>query len=70
MNSGDQRLKGYQYSRRCVLKVSGEDAMNKPQAPVVGDVIERDTIKNWASNPRGFVNWLRAETLGLADKKS
>ena len=45
-------------------------AMNKPQAPVVGDVIERDTIKNWASNPRGFVNWLRAETLGLADKKS
>jgi len=36
----------------------------------VGDVIERDTIKNLASNPRGFVNWLRAETLWLADKKS
>lgn len=40
-------------------------ALNKPQAPVVGKAIERDTIENWVKNPRGFVSWLRDHTLGL-----
>ena len=41
-------------------------ALNKPQAPVVGKPIERDEIESWASNPRGFVAWLRDRTLGLS----
>jgi len=40
-------------------------ALNKPQAPVVGRPIDRPEIENWASNPRGFVAWLRDQTLGL-----
>lgn len=40
-------------------------ALNKPQAPVVGKVIEREEIDGWTSNPRGFVAWLRARTLAL-----
>ncbi|MFP4326608.1 MAG: lysophospholipid acyltransferase family protein [Paracoccaceae bacterium] len=40
-------------------------ALNKPQSPVVGEVIGRDEIAAWADNPRGFVAWLRARTLAL-----
>ncbi|RBI85956.1 acyltransferase [Rhodosalinus halophilus] len=40
-------------------------ALNKPQAPVVGAPIERTEIEAWASNPRGFVAWLRERTLAL-----
>ncbi len=40
-------------------------ALNKPQAPVVGQVIEREDVVKWASNPRGFVAWLRERTLAL-----
>jgi putative hemolysin len=40
-------------------------ALNKPQAPVVGHPIDREVIAGWASNPRGFVAWLREQTLAL-----
>lgn len=40
-------------------------ALNKPQAPVVGEPIPRDDIAAWKDNPRGFVAWLRDTTLGL-----
>lgn len=40
-------------------------ALDKPQAPVVGRAIDRDEIEAWASNPRGFVAWLRERTLAL-----
>ena len=40
-------------------------ALNKPQAPVVGEPIGRDEIKKWSENPRGFVAWLREKTLAL-----
>lgn len=40
-------------------------ARNKPQAPVVGEPLERDEIERWAANPRGFANWLRDHTLSL-----
>ncbi|WP_249138928.1 lysophospholipid acyltransferase family protein [Actibacterium sp. MT2.3-13A] len=40
-------------------------ALNKPQAPVVGAPIDRAEIDGWSSNPRGFVAWLRAQTLAL-----
>ncbi|MHC0051855.1 lysophospholipid acyltransferase family protein [Actibacterium sp. D379-3] len=40
-------------------------ALNRPQAPVVGHMIERPEIEEWAGNPRGFVTWLRDRTLSL-----
>lgn len=42
-------------------------ALNKSQAPVVGQVIEREELESWSSNPRGFVNWLREKTLALKE---
>ena len=38
---------------------------NKPQSPVIGHVISRDKISKWSDNPRGFMSWLREETLRL-----
>ncbi len=40
-------------------------ALNRPQAPLVGHAIERAEVEDWAQNPRGFVAWLREQTLGL-----
>ncbi len=40
-------------------------ALNKPQAPVIGEPIGRDAIREWAGNPRGFCAWLRDRTLAL-----
>jgi putative hemolysin len=40
-------------------------AFNRPQSPVVGHVISRDKISKWSDNPRGFMSWLREETLRL-----
>ena len=40
-------------------------AFNKPQSPVVGHVIKNDNLAQWSNNPRGFMAWLRAETLSL-----
>ena len=40
-------------------------AFNKPQSPVIGHVISRDKISKWSDNPRGFMPWLREETLRL-----
>ena len=40
-------------------------ALNKPQRPVIGEPITRAEIEPWASNPRGFVAWLRQRTLDL-----
>jgi hypothetical protein len=40
-------------------------ALNKPQAPIVGRPFDRDVISAWGENPRGFMDWLRDQTLGL-----
>lgn len=40
-------------------------ALNKPQAPRVGHTISAETCREWASNPRGFMAWLRDQTLTL-----
>ncbi|WP_370296408.1 lysophospholipid acyltransferase family protein [Poseidonocella sp. HB161398] len=40
-------------------------ALNKPQAPIVGDPIAPEESRGWASDPRGFVAWLRERTLAL-----
>lgn len=41
------------------------NALHRPQKPVVGKPIGRDIIDRWRDNPRGFVAWLREETLKL-----
>ena len=43
-------------------------AMNKPQAPIVGTLINRETISEWSDNPRGFMTWIRSETLALGTR--
>ena len=43
-------------------------AMNKPQSPFVGNLIKQDEIAPWKSDPRGFMRWLREQTLGLGSK--
>ena len=43
-------------------------AMNKPQQPLVGSLIKQDEISPWKSDPRGFMRWLRKQTLTLGSK--
>lgn len=40
-------------------------ALNKPQKPVVGHPFDDARIREWSANPRGFVKWLREQTLDL-----
>ncbi len=40
-------------------------AMNKPQKPLVGDLIKQNEISSWQDDPRGFMRWLRDKTLKL-----
>ncbi|MFT6105455.1 MAG: putative hemolysin [Paracoccaceae bacterium] len=51
--------------RQGLLLYEVVDSLNKPQSPIVGTPIERDEVQPWASNPRGFVTWLREKTLAL-----
>lgn len=44
-------------------------ALNKPQSPVVGDPLGHDVIQGWSSNPRGFVAWLREQTMELGQER-
>ena len=43
-------------------------AMNKPQSPMVGNLITQTEITSWKSDPRGFMRWLREQTLALGTK--
>lgn len=38
---------------------------NKPQSPVIGAPLTDEEMEPLHSNPRGFMSWLRAHTLGL-----
>ena len=40
-------------------------AMNKPQKPLIGNIIKQDEISSWKSDPRGFMKWLRGKTIEL-----
>ncbi|WP_081784051.1 lysophospholipid acyltransferase family protein [Sulfitobacter donghicola] len=40
---------------------------NKPQKPIVGEPIPQSEIDARADDPRKFMEWLRAHTLGLKD---
>ena len=37
----------------------------KPQRPVIGKPIPASVLKDWDGNPRGFLAWLREQTLAL-----
>ena len=43
-------------------------AMNKPQNPMVGNLITQTEITSWKGDPRGFMRWLREQTLALGTK--
>ena len=51
--------------RQGLLIYEVRHALYKPQAPVVGEPFDPEEIKQWSSNPRGFVAWLREQTLAL-----
>lgn len=40
-------------------------ALNRPQSPVVGVPFAADEIAGWSRDPRGFMAWLREQTLAL-----
>ncbi len=40
-------------------------SLNKPQGPVVGHPVEAEILEKYASDPRGFMAWLRQHTLDL-----
>ena len=40
-------------------------ALNKPQAPVVGEPLSQEEVDKWKDDPRGFMAWLRDHTLSL-----
>jgi putative hemolysin len=54
--------------RQGLLLYEVAHALNKPQRPVIGDLIERADITKWGSDQRGFVNWLRQTTLDLGQR--
>ncbi len=51
--------------RQGLLIYEVRHALYKPQAPIVGEPFDPEEIKQWSSNPRGFVAWLREKTLAL-----
>jgi putative hemolysin len=40
-------------------------SLNRPQRPIVGEPIPSDMYEEWKGNPRGFMAWLREQTLAL-----
>ncbi|MEM9550827.1 MAG: lysophospholipid acyltransferase family protein [Pseudomonadota bacterium] len=42
-------------------------SLNKPQGPIVGPPLEQSFVDQWASDPRGFMAWLRSHTLSLGE---
>lgn len=43
-------------------------ALDKSQAPVIGEPLSAADLAEWKSNPRGFMDWARAHTLALGGK--
>lgn len=43
-------------------------ALFKPQRPFIGAPIPPEALKAWDSNPRGFLAWLREQTLALGQR--
>lgn len=51
--------------RQGLLLYEIKSSLNKPQAPIIGHPIGPEQTRNWASNPRGYLAWLRDTTLSL-----
>jgi putative hemolysin len=51
--------------RQGLLLHEAVHSLGKPQTPVVGAPIGPEELKEWSSNPRGLVAWLRETTLAL-----
>ena len=51
--------------RQGLLLYEIKSALNRPQAPIIGHPIGPDETRKWASNPRGYLAWLRETTLSL-----
>lgn len=67
-----QNSRGYQIAantwsvlRQGLLLYEVRHALDKAQAPIVGDVIPPEGWSEWKSNPRGFMAWLRDITINL-----
>lgn len=67
-----QNTRAYQWAaktsatlRQSLLLNEIRAALNKPQRPVIGAAILPEQIAPWARDPRGWLAWLRAHTLGL-----
>lgn len=41
---------------------------NRPQSPIIGEVLSDEQMEQLKTNPRGFMAWLRQHTLNLDDK--
>ena len=42
---------------------------NRPQRPIVGEPVSDERMKMLESDPRGFMEWLRAHTLSLGERQ-
>jgi putative hemolysin len=51
--------------RQGLLLHEAVHSLGKPQTHVVGAPIGPEELKEWSSNPRGLVAWLRETTLAL-----
>jgi putative hemolysin len=54
--------------RQSLMMFEIKRAIGKPQAPIVGEPIERAEIDPWVLNPRGFMAHLRDHTLALGKR--
>jgi putative hemolysin len=53
--------------RQGLLLYEIKRALFKPQRPFIGQPIPATVLKDWEGNPRGFLAWLRENTLGLGN---
>ncbi len=51
--------------RQGLLLYEVRHSLYKPQRPIVGTPLAPEEVKHWAGNPRGFMAWLREQTLAL-----
>jgi len=51
--------------RQGLLLYEIKSSLNKPQAPIIGHPVGPEESRKWASNPRGYLAWLRETTLSL-----
>lgn len=54
--------------RQGLLLYEIKRALFKPQRPWIGEPIPASELKKWEGNPRGFLAWLREQTLALGNQ--